>query len=308
MTVIALLLAVGTGPASCLPIAGERIRAADLAVAIPEFSAAAPETVLGYAPAPGARRVIHREELARLAALHKIDARPASDVCFEWETRIPAREEIISAMRASIDEPEAQVDVLEVSRTPVPRGEMVFPKDSLPKAPASGPTTGVIWRGYIRYGGQRRFDFWARVRITGPSSRIIVVSPIRTGEVVREDQVKTELSASFGFEPLAVRTPSQVVGRVAKRSLQPGTTILAQYIETPKAVLKGDVVGVEVRCGGARLRLGATAEASGNVGQVIPVRNTASGKTFSARVVGPGAVLVVPGGTGFPPAVKGGSE
>jgi flagella basal body P-ring formation protein FlgA len=308
MTWMALLLAVRVGPTSCLPIADEHVRAADLAAAVPEFSAVAPETVLGFAPAPGARRVISREELGRLAVLHKIDARPASDVCLEWETRMVGKEEVIAAMRASIGEPEARIDVLEVSQAPAPRGEMVFPRDSLPKTPASGPAAGVLWKGYVRYGGQRRFDIWARVRITSASSRVVVVSPIKTGEIISAGQVKSELSDSFGFDSLAVRSLSEVVGHVAKRSLQPGAAILGQYIEAPKVVLKGDIVGVEVRSGGTRLRLDGTAETSGNMGQVIRVRNTQSGRTFTARVVGPGAVLVAPQGSGFSRELKGGSE
>ncbi len=38
--------------ADCVPVAGERILAGDLARAVPAFASVAPEVVLGYAPSP----------------------------------------------------------------------------------------------------------------------------------------------------------------------------------------------------------------------------------------------------------------
>ena len=51
----------------CLPIQDDRIYARDVAAAVPVFSNVAADFALGYAPAPGTRRVFKGEALERLA-------------------------------------------------------------------------------------------------------------------------------------------------------------------------------------------------------------------------------------------------
>ncbi|MBI4873285.1 MAG: flagellar basal body P-ring formation protein FlgA [Acidobacteria bacterium] len=290
MTPIPLLLAVALP--GCLPVTGKRITAGDLSAAVASFAALPPDTVLGYAPLAGVRRTFTRAEIARLGAVHKLETEAAGDVCFEWKTRVPQREELEAAMRAALQEPEARIEILETSLAPAPEGEIVFLRQGLPRTPPAGPVTGAVWRGYVRYAGERRFDVWARVRVLIPGTRVTAASLIKTGETVREDQIRVETVEAAGFDPQAVRGAAEIVGQVARRAIQPGMAIPRSYVEPPKAVSKGAPVRVEVRSGTARLRLEGTAEAGGNIGQTIPVRNVQSGKTFPARITAPGAVLV----------------
>jgi hypothetical protein len=53
--------------ARCLPVTGDRILGADLASANAKFAALPVSLQLGYAPAPGARRVFTSIELQRIA-------------------------------------------------------------------------------------------------------------------------------------------------------------------------------------------------------------------------------------------------
>ena len=60
----------------------------------------------------------------------------------------------------------------------------------------------------------------------------------------------------------------------------------------PKDVERGDTVEVQVRSGAAHLKLEGRAESSGRRGEAIPVRNLITNKSFSARIVDKGQVLV----------------
>ena len=77
-----MLAAAVAARGQCLPVRGERILAGDLARAVPAFAGLAPELVLGYAPAPGARRVYGAAELSRLARRYGLAAEPGMEVCF----------------------------------------------------------------------------------------------------------------------------------------------------------------------------------------------------------------------------------
>ena len=84
----------------------------------------------------------------------------------------------------------------------------------------------------------------------------------------------------------------QAAGRLLRRSLRAGTPIQTSWLEMPKEVNRGDKVRVEVRSGSAHLEMEGRAEASGSVGESIPVSNPASKKAFRARIEGKGRVSV----------------
>jgi hypothetical protein len=63
---------------------GDHIHAADLAVAIPAFTALDPAMEVGLSPLPGIARVFHRVDLLRLAGTNGVVlSGTPSDVCFE---------------------------------------------------------------------------------------------------------------------------------------------------------------------------------------------------------------------------------
>ena len=70
-------LTVGT----CTPIHAGHILAADVARAVREFAAVPGDEIIGYAPVPGSRRVLHSGDLRRLASKFnvKLDSEPQLD-------------------------------------------------------------------------------------------------------------------------------------------------------------------------------------------------------------------------------------
>jgi flagellar basal body P-ring formation protein FlgA len=118
------------------------------------------------------------------------------------------------------------------------------------------------------------------------------VENLKTGQVIDVSQVRVEMREEFPAVNVFVTALEQAAGRVLERPVASGTVLRSQWLETPKEVVRGDTVQVDVWSGGAHLKLPALAESSGSTGQSIPVRNTESQKRFWATVVGKGRVSV----------------
>ena len=271
---IALLMA------ACLQVTGTRVLAADLALAAPEFGALPAGTELAHAPAPGARRVLHTAELARLAARQGLKLERATEVCLEHPTAPLEGEALARAMPLD----GARVEVLDFSRLPAPRGRIVFPRQALQR---SG-----LWRGYIEYAAGRRFSIWARVKIAARVERAVAKEDLRPGRPVEAAQVRVE--SSEGFPDPEAASLEQVVGRALRRRIPAGRPIPLSALAPARDVQRGELVRVEVASSAARLAFTARAESDAAHGQPVRVRNLESGKVFTARAEGKGRVKVTP--------------
>ena len=289
LTAIALSFAVQI--AGCLPVSGDVIRAGDLAKAMPAFAAVAADTRVGYAPAPGATRTFDPADLDREARRLGITLGEARKVCFQWPLSVPSPERFRQAIEEALNTPEARIEIVETSRQPVPPGPLVFSRSSL-RPPASGDGTPVQWRGHIEYGKNRRFQVWARVRVTASISRVVTTEPIRAGERIAPDQVRLQSFEGFPFGDPSASRLEQVVGQALRRPLTAGVPIPAHLLEKPLEVERADVVKVRVRNGAAVILAEGVAEAGGRRGDTIPVRNATSGSTFHAKISGPKQVTL----------------
>jgi len=284
----------------CWPVQDDRIYARDVAAAVPAFAAVAEDLALGYAPAPGVRRVFKGAALEKLARNQGVAAELAEelpDVCFERAMATLREDQILEAMRSAWGVGNAHGEDVRMelrSWTPhvVPEGEVVFPRTGLRLPAASDPQAEVVWRGYVVYGNNRHFSVTARARITTTTTRVVAVADLSSGAPVREDQVHLESFDTFALDDRPARTLEEVVGYVPRAMIRAGSTVLRSQLSRAPEVAKGDMVQVEVTAGAARLMLAGEAQANGVTGATILVRNLSSGKDFRARVTGKGKVRV----------------
>ena len=297
---IALLLAATSARAAsgqpvspCLMIEADAILARHLALALPAFSALPPDTKIGYAPIPGVRRFFHATELRRIAQAHHIAFSPSGTICFEHAMETLQPEAVAQAMRQALGQPGAHVEIQELSRYPVPHGQVSFNRSALPAAPSlENAAVPQLWRGVVEYGGDRRFAIWARATILVRSVRIVATEDLPAGRPIGARQVRAE---EFDAPPSNQPPPpalEKVVGKWPRQPIKASAVITALQLEDPKDIERGDLVEVEVRSGGARLALEGRALADGRKGDMIPVRNTANAKSFSARVEDKGLVVL----------------
>jgi flagella basal body P-ring formation protein FlgA len=286
----AITLLFSTQLAGCLPVSSDVIVAADLAKAAPAFAAAPADTRIGYAPAPGATRTFKMPDIEREARRLDIELGEAREVCFQWPLSVPSEARFLKAMAKALEIPEARIEILETSRYPAPPGPLTFSRSSL--QPPSGDATPVTWRGYVEYGENRRFQVWARVRITASLNRVVTAEPIRAGEAIRPEQVRLERFEGFPFGDPSANDLDQVVGQILLRPLTSGMAIPAHLVERPFDVERADLVKVRVRNGAAVILAEGEAESGGRRGDTIAVRNMASGAKFNAKITGPKQVTL----------------
>jgi flagella basal body P-ring formation protein FlgA len=277
--------------AGCLAVnpASDRIVASDFVPAFAEMEQARPDALVALAPAPGVERVFRVPELQRLAARFQLAAAPTADICFARRVAPLAPERLLEAMRKTL--PGARIEIVESSRQPAPDGELEFPLGGLRGRMAGGPPS-VLWTGWVRYAGNRRFPVWARVEVSVRVARVLASADLHPGVPIDAANLQAvereEAPASEAF----AASIDDVVGKCPRVPIRAGTPILIRQLGPARDVLRGDKVEVEVRNGGASLKLEGIAEASGSVGDTIPVRNPDSQKRFRARVEARGQVSI----------------
>ncbi|HLK68713.1 MAG TPA: flagellar basal body P-ring formation chaperone FlgA [Bryobacteraceae bacterium] len=273
--------------AACLAVSArsDHITVKDVAPAFPGIDTGLFDQAVGLAPAPGIQRIFRLPELRRLATRLNVSTEPITELCFERPIAPLAVERVRETLHRQL--PDATIEVLEYSRLAVPEGELEFPLSGLHPLPSGG-----LWSGSVRYGVIHRFSVWARVKISTIESRVVATEDLKPGQVIDETKVRLEKREEFPAANIFVTAIEQAVGKVLERPAAAGTPLRSQWLAAPKDIARGDTVQVEVWSGRAHLKLPAVAEASGFVGQNIPVRNQDSKKRFWAVVVGKGQVSV----------------
>ena len=272
--------------AACIAVqtSSDHILAGDLAATHPEWSAVPADTPLALAPAPGVRRILGVAELRRLAQRWNLEIAPDHEVCVTRPAAPVDPSRMLSAMHNAL--PEARIEILESSRQLAPEGELEFPVAGLRQAPAGG-----YWTGYVRYAGKQRFALWARVKVLVAVARVVAAETLPAGAPAEASQLRLETAEELPSVGYA-RDIGEIAGRLPRRTILVGTALRADWFEAPKAVRRGETVQVKVMQGGAHLNLEGVAQASGAVGDTIPVENPQSHRRFTGRVAGRGQVEV----------------
>jgi flagella basal body P-ring formation protein FlgA len=275
--------------AVCLPVSAgsDQVLAGDLAASLPAWAAVPAVTPLALAPAPGVQRVFRLPELRRLAERWKLSPVPDSEVCVTRPVAVITADLLLATMQKEL--PAAHIEILDFSRLPAPEGELKFPASGLRPAPSGG-----YWNGYIAYAGKHRFALWARVKVTVGATRVVAAQDVKAGLPLDAAQFRVETREELpaaGF----VSTVDEVAGKILRRAIAAGVPLRAEWLEPAKVVMRGETVEVEAVHGGARLKLEGIAEASGAIGETIPIQNPASKQRFPARVEAKGKVIVTKG-------------
>jgi flagella basal body P-ring formation protein FlgA len=288
-----LVLMTMLGRPTCEFVSGDQIFAANLARALPVFSAMPQDTVIGYSPAPGTRRVLQLPELKRIGAQYGIQVPASSQACFEWKMQPITQDAARAAIRESLEAPEARVEILAMSNAPTPAGHLFFPQSGLSAATNTDPSTPVTWKGYVQYGSPRRFSVWARVRMSETAPRVVATESLVAGKPITRTQVRLEVHDDFPLRNDTARSLEEVIDRIPRRAVRAGSSVLRTDLAEAFQVERGDTVEVTALSGSAQLELEAQAETSGRQGDVISLRNPRSGKLFRARIEGKGRAIVM---------------
>jgi flagella basal body P-ring formation protein FlgA len=210
----------------------------------------------------------------------------ASEICFELPLRQVLEADAVAAMRRSLP-PGAELNIVELSKTGVPAGQLEFPPEGLEPATPGIPGT-QLWRGYVRYAETLKADYWARVRITAHFTAVVAAEDLPPNKPIGAALLRIETrSGAIVHQKIAARV-EDVAGRTLKRPIRAGEPIPLALLTEAAEVRRGDLVTVNVQCGPTHLQFEAIAENAANQGDEIELRNPSSGKTFRAKL-GPGS-------------------
>jgi flagella basal body P-ring formation protein FlgA len=279
----------------CGHVSGDQILAADLARVLPAFAAMPRDILIGYSPAAGSRRIFQYAELRRLGGPYGVSVSPDARACFEWKLRTITGEEMRAAILESLNVPQARIEILATSNAPAPEGKLIFPRAGIAAATNIDPSIPVTWRGYVSYNSSRRFQVWARVKVSATMPRVLAVENLAPGKPIKPGQVQLESHDEFPLRNDTATSLEEVVGHMPQIMLRAGSVVLRSNLVEAFQVEKGETVEVTVLSGATHLELEAVAEASGRQGDMIPLRNPRSEKTFRARVDGKGRAVVMVG-------------
>jgi len=277
----------------CQTVSGDRIFGEDLAKALPIFAGMPRDAIIGYSPAPGTRRTFPASELAHIGVRYGVTLAPGLETCFEREMQPLNEQAIATAIRETLHAPQARVDILAMSKSQIPMGQLVFPLSGLTTTGAHDPAMPPTWTGYVQYSGERKFAVWARVKVSATMMRVVAVQAVPAGKVIEARQVRLEAYDDFPLQNGVARNLDEVVGRVSRRSIRSGLPVFLVDLSEPLQVQQGELVQVRVVSGAAEIGLEAQAESSGRLGEMILLRNLRSQKTFRARIEAKGRALVI---------------
>jgi flagella basal body P-ring formation protein FlgA len=270
---------------SCQPVDGDHILGKDLAAAHPAFAAIAPDRVIGATPAPGVERVLHSDEVARIARDNNIDiSAPAPELCFVRATEPLTADRLLPVLQKALELDAAKIEILDFIRFPVPPGALEFTR--------AGLSPNGLWRGSVMYAPGRSMQLWAKVSVSTVQTWIEAAVPITPGKTIAADQLILRTGPRFPFGAAPVDSIDFVAARQAVRSIRPGEPIFASMLAVPRDVERGDSITVHVVVGQTELSFSAVAESSGRAGESVLIRNPENGKFFQARIESKGKVLV----------------
>jgi hypothetical protein len=203
----ALSLSAFAAAPECRTVEADRIVIGDLAGAVPEFRNADPGVPIGYSPVPGATRLLSAAEIGRLAVVHNVELPASVSACFKRKVQTLSPEAILKVMKAAL--PEAFVELIEFSRSPVPVGEIEFPAVRLGRPPAGNPDAPVLWRGAVK-DTHRSYPVWARVKVVRPPEAVTRGGRVTVRTLAGSAQLSFEATAESDGrtgEMVLVRNP-----------------------------------------------------------------------------------------------------
>jgi len=279
---------------SCIELSSDRVVAGQLVEAVPALRQLAPDTPLGFAPLPGLVRVIDRREFGAIASHEGVTLTDVPDVCIERALRSISPSEMLAALQAALEIPQAELIVEEYSNQPLPPGRLEFQRSTLNQPPATAPSSSVYWRGRLMYGEHRGVPVWARVRILVDRTVYSATRDIAAGAPIQEADVQPTTVREFPFTQAKPESAAEMMGKVSRHPIRAGQRIAASTLDTPKEVTRGDIVQVRVIDGRTTLSFDGIAMSSGRKGESILVHNAASGRNFRAVVEEKGRATVRP--------------
>jgi flagella basal body P-ring formation protein FlgA len=158
------------------------------------------------------------------------------------------------------------------------------------------------WTGKQRFvvsfttaNGPIEIPVYAEVALA-PAPVVVALKPIGRGERITAEHVELRtmdaVSGASGRRA-AVDSLDKAIGMEARQALQAGDMVLADQVQAPLLVKRGELITVSSQSSGIRVRTTARASKDGAHGEVVQVESLETRDRYDVRVVGPREAAVV---------------
>ena len=284
--------------AQCLAVDGPSIRGADLLPALgAEAVSGMANAVLAPTPAPGLRIWIGPRALRRWG----LDIEnPAGTVDFCLERRVSALSpalllDSVNASFARAGIVPLNLSLSGVSPLQAPSGHLQLSANGLHYWPGDTGTCLFVWRGAYEYDLNRTLPAALQGRFAAESVQLVAARDLPAGTTL--SAADTHAQAHRGCPPAAGSMPAINEPLMTRVALREGETIRASMLRASPVVLAGRPLLLTASSGAARVEIETTASHDARAGEIILVRNPASGKSIRAEVTGNGTATAIAGRT-----------
>lgn len=255
---------------------------------------------VGQAPPPGLTRTFDPELIVIKLRQHKIDPtgiriESPGAVVVAGAHRVIGSDEIFQAAKSAVLRGrEGELEQITVRSDTLPPDLVVPPGEielrARPRPSACPEPCGMVGLGGVPVVVEAWVDgrFYRTVSLALRLSlmrEVVVASyPLPRHAVVKATDVRLERRdiGLLTHEPLA--DLALAVGRRTTRMLAMGNVVASDAVELPPLIQKGDVVTVMVESPGLLVTAKGIAQEGGKVGQLVRVKNTASGREVLGKV------------------------
>jgi len=261
---------------------------------------------LGPAPAPGSTFEMSWADVASRLAASGVDfagvvwqTQPA--VTITRKAQVISRQSLLETARAAVDRllgakagrsrDEINIAVLSGPRDiEAPLGNAVLTAQ-VPFGVKFGVPTVVYV--HVDVDGRRVGSYQVRFNVEALRPVVVAARTIPWGAEIKPEDVRvarmdiSRLAAGF------IDDPAEAVGKMANRTINPGTPIVRQMFGNPVLVRAGSFVTIKAVAGDAEISASGMALQNGAAGQIIKVRNINSQKIVYGMVADAATVLIV---------------
>lgn len=130
------------------------------------------------------------------------------------------------------------------------------------------------------------------VKVRRNQDVLVLRHGIATGQTITEADIVIERRDASRIAGAVLATPTDALGKTARRVLSAGNLLSASDLISPRLVRRGDIVALVSRHGGLEVRMSGRALADAGRDERVAVENASSRRIVQGTVDASGAVIV----------------
>jgi flagella basal body P-ring formation protein FlgA len=134
-------------------------------------------------------------------------------------------------------------------------------------------------------GGKEEARLWVKADVRIFEEVVVSSQPLLANEIIRGKEVRIERRDISALNARPFYRLDEVIGQQVSRAISINETLTHRNLGSPTLTRRGSAVVLVYETAGLRVEASGTAEENGRAGELIQVKNPASGKVIRGRVL-----------------------